>query len=49
VYGTHDPLLPSFAPDAFKDLFADNYIEVIEFDGKHEINATVLLEIAEKL
>ena len=49
VYGTHDPLLPSFAPDAFKDLFADNHIEVIEFDGKHEINATVLLQIAEKL
>ncbi len=49
VYGTHDPLLPSFAPDALKELFAENNIEVIEFDGKHEINANALLQIAERL
>jgi dienelactone hydrolase len=49
VYGKQDPLLPSFAPDAFKDLFADNHIEVIEFEGKHAINTDVLLQISERI
>jgi predicted esterase len=49
VYGKQDPLLPSFSPAAFKQVFANNKIEVLEFEGKHEVNAAMLLQIAEAL
>lgn len=45
VYGTKDPLLPSFAPDFLNEFLAETDFETITFEGGHEINIEALRKI----
>lgn len=45
IYGTQDPLLPSFAPDSLSELFADSGTKILTFEGKHEINVEILKQV----
>lgn len=46
IYGSKDPLLPAFAPDTLKSIFEGIDLNILQFDGVHEINCEVLQQVA---